>query len=59
VLVDDRSTESLLDKKLARKRCVLTEEKVNETGARLEHTPHKSLRGWQLKAVRSHSYGAF
>jgi hypothetical protein len=39
-----RSTGSLLDKKPARKRRVLTEEKLDEIGARLEHTPHKSLR---------------
>jgi hypothetical protein len=38
-----RSTGSLLDNP-ARKCCVLIEEKVHETGARLEHTPQKSLR---------------
>jgi hypothetical protein len=38
------STGSLLDKKPAKKCHVLTEEKLDEIGARLEHTPQKSLR---------------
>jgi hypothetical protein len=40
-----RSTGSLLDKKPAKKKYrVLTEEKLVEIRARLEHTPQKSLR---------------
>jgi hypothetical protein len=39
-----RSTRSLLDKKLAKICSVLTEERLDEIGARLEHTPWKSLR---------------
>jgi hypothetical protein len=39
-----RSTGSLLGKKPAKKYCVLTEEKLDEIRARLEHTPQKSLR---------------
>jgi DNA-binding transcriptional MocR family regulator len=39
-----RSTGSLLDKKLVNKRRVLTEEKLDEIGTRLQHTPLKSLR---------------
>jgi hypothetical protein len=40
-----RQTGSLLDKKrTVSKRRVLTEEKLDEIGARLEHSPQKSLR---------------
>jgi hypothetical protein len=39
-----RSTGSLLDKKPAKKHSVFTKEKLDEIGARLEHTPQKSLR---------------
>lgn len=40
-----RQTGSLLDKKrTVSKRRVLTEEKLDEVGARLEHSPQKSLR---------------
>jgi hypothetical protein len=39
-----RFTVSLLDKKPARKRRVLTEEKVNGIGARLQETPQITLR---------------
>jgi hypothetical protein len=38
-----RSTESLTDKKPARKCSVLTEEILHEIGVRLEHTPQRSL----------------
>jgi hypothetical protein len=38
-----RTTELLIDKKQKHKRRVLTEEKLDDTGARLEHTPRKSL----------------
>jgi hypothetical protein len=38
------STGSLLDKIYAKRGCLLTEEKLNEIGARLQHTPQKSLR---------------
>jgi hypothetical protein len=38
-----RSTGSLLDKKYTRQNAVLTEETLDETGARLEHSPRKSL----------------
>jgi transposase len=34
----------LIDKKQKHKRCVLTEEKLDDIGARLEHTPRKSLK---------------
>jgi hypothetical protein len=36
--------ESLTDKKPARKCRVLTKEKLDEIGARLEHTSHKLLK---------------
>jgi transposase len=39
-----RTTGFLTDKKTKHKRRVLTEEKINEIGARLEHTPKKSLK---------------
>lgn len=39
-----RDTGSILDKKRRVKRRVLTEEKLDEVGERLEHTPKKSLR---------------
>jgi hypothetical protein len=39
-----RSTGSLLDKKPATKRNVLTEEELDEIGPTLEQTPQKSLR---------------
>jgi len=39
-----RQTGSVLDKKPESKRRVLTEKKLDEIGARLEHTPWKSLR---------------
>jgi hypothetical protein len=39
-----RSTRLLIDKKAKHKRRVLTEEKLDDTGARLEHTPRKSLK---------------
>lgn len=39
-----RRTGSFLNKKHVRQRRVLTEEKLDEVGARLEHTPQKSLR---------------
>jgi hypothetical protein len=38
-----RSTGSFLDKKCTRQNSVLTEETLDETGARLEHSPQKSL----------------
>jgi hypothetical protein len=38
------ATGSLVDKKPDRKRTVLTEEKFDESGARLETSPRKSLR---------------
>jgi hypothetical protein len=34
----------LIDKKQKHKRQVLTEEKLDDTGARLEHTPKKPLK---------------
>jgi hypothetical protein len=37
------STGSLLDKKYTRQNAVLTEETLDETGAKLEHSPSKSL----------------
>jgi hypothetical protein len=40
----ERSSGLLLHNKSARKRCVLTEEKLDEIGAMLEHKPQKSLR---------------
>jgi ribosomal protein S25 len=40
----DTSTRLLLDKKPARKCCVLTEEKLDKIRAKLEHTSQKSLR---------------
>jgi hypothetical protein len=39
-----RSTQSLVDKKPARKLCVLIKEKLDKVRARLEHTLRKSLR---------------
>jgi gamma-glutamylcysteine synthetase len=39
-----RSTGLLIDKKQKHKRRVLTEEKLDDIGARLEHTPRKSLK---------------
>jgi hypothetical protein len=39
-----RSTGFLIDKKQKYKRRVLTEEKLDDTGARPEHTPRKSLK---------------
>jgi hypothetical protein len=41
---NDRSSGSLLDKKPAKKCYVLIKEKLDKVGARLEHTPQKSLR---------------
>jgi hypothetical protein len=38
-----RSTGSFLDKKYTRQNAVLTEETLDEIGARLEHSPRKSL----------------
>jgi hypothetical protein len=38
-----RSTGSLLDKKYTRQNAVLTEETLDKIGARLEHSPRKSL----------------
>jgi hypothetical protein len=38
-----RSTGSFLDKKCTRQNAVLTEETLDEIGARLEHSPRKSL----------------
>jgi hypothetical protein len=38
-----RSTESFLDKKCSRRDAVRTEEMLDEIGARLEHSPRKSL----------------
>jgi hypothetical protein len=38
------SAELLIDKKQKRKRRLLTEEKLVAIGARLEHTPRKSLK---------------
>jgi hypothetical protein len=40
-----RTTWFLIDRKQKRKRRVLTEEKLDPIGARLEHTPVKSLKG--------------
>jgi hypothetical protein len=37
------STGSFLDKKYTRQNAVLSEETLDEIGARLEHSPHKSL----------------
>jgi transposase len=39
-----RATGSALDKKENKKRHILTEEKLDEIGARLEASPKKSLR---------------
>jgi hypothetical protein len=39
-----RTTGFLIDKKQKHKRRVLTEEKLDDIGARLEHTPRKSLK---------------
>jgi hypothetical protein len=39
-----RTTGPLIDKKQKHKRRVLTEEKLGDTGARLEHTPRKLLK---------------
>jgi transposase len=38
-----RSTGSFLDKKYTRQNAVLTDETLDEIGARLEHSPRKSL----------------
>jgi hypothetical protein len=38
-----RSTGSFLDKKYTRQNAVLTEETLDKIGARLEHSPRKSL----------------
>jgi hypothetical protein len=38
-----RSTGSFLDKKYTRQNAVLTEEMLDKIGARLEHSPRKSL----------------
>jgi hypothetical protein len=38
-----RSTGSFLDKKYTTQNAVLTEETLDETGARLDHSPRKSL----------------
>jgi hypothetical protein len=38
-----RSSGSFLDKKYTRQNAVLTEETLDEVGARLEHSPRKSL----------------
>ncbi|KAJ4436212.1 hypothetical protein ANN_18842 [Periplaneta americana] len=43
-----RSTESFLNKKHVQQRRVLTEEKLDEVGARLEDSPRKSLRRRRL-----------
>jgi transposase len=40
-----RTTGLLIDKKQKHKRRVLSEEKLNDIGARLEHTRRKSLKG--------------
>jgi transposase len=39
-----RTTGHLIDKKQKHKHLVLTEAKLDDTGARLEHTPIKSLK---------------
>jgi hypothetical protein len=39
-----RTSGQFIDKKQKHKRRVLTEEKVHDTGIRLEHTPRKSLK---------------
>jgi hypothetical protein len=39
-----RTTGLLIDKKQKHKRLVLTEEKLDELGARFEHTPRKSMK---------------
>jgi transposase len=39
-----RTTELLIDKKTKHKHRVLTEEELDDTGARLQHTPRKSLK---------------
>jgi translation elongation factor EF-G len=38
------TTRALLDKKYTRKRRVLAKEKIDEIGAKLDHTPQKSQR---------------
>jgi hypothetical protein len=42
--VNKLTTGLLTDKEQKRKRRVLTDEKLHATGARLEHTPRKSLK---------------
>jgi hypothetical protein len=54
-----RTTGLLIDKKNKYKHRVLTEEKSDDTGARLEHTPRKSLkrltRDWTVKVQCNNS----
>jgi hypothetical protein len=44
-----RTMGLLIDIKQKHKRRVLTEEKLDNIGARLEHTPRKSLKDWSVK----------
>jgi hypothetical protein len=50
-----RSTGLLIDKKQKHKSLVLTEEKLGDIGARLEHTPIKSLKRLTQEAGVSES----
>jgi hypothetical protein len=57
-----RCTESRLDEKPVRKRCVLTEEKLYEIRARIEHTTKVTetpcTGDRRLENFSSHCYGA-
>jgi hypothetical protein len=61
-LIKVRCTGSLLDKKPAGKCCVLTKEKLDNIGGRLEHTTEISempcTKDQLLKTTSSHSYKA-
>jgi hypothetical protein len=50
-----RTTGLLIDKKQKHKRRVVTEEKLDDIGARLEHTPRKSLKSLAQKIGLSKS----
>jgi hypothetical protein len=53
--VPSRTTKLLIDKKQKHKRRVLTEEKLDEIGARIEHTPRSSWKRLAQETVVSKS----
>ena len=48
-----RETGSILDKKRNVKRRVLTEQRLEETGGRLEKSPQKSLRRAHIRRIKT------